>query len=96
MCPPIHGAKIAGRQGIGVSVPMAAAVADATVGLESEEHIPKGGILTMGLKSMMDAIGLFASMTCLSGNTTSLDGAKPKVHFMVADVVTNEGIRLDD
>ena len=33
-CPPgLHGAEITGTQGIGVRTPMAAAVAEATVGL---------------------------------------------------------------
>ena len=46
--PGVQGAGITGIQGIGVITPIAAAVAEATVGFASEEHMPKGGILAMG------------------------------------------------
>ena len=46
--PGIQGAGIFGMQGIGVSVPAAAAVAAATVGFAGEEQTPNGGILAMG------------------------------------------------
>jgi hypothetical protein len=46
--PGAHGADVTGTHGIGVSTPMAAAVADATVGFDGLEHIPKVGILTIG------------------------------------------------
>jgi hypothetical protein len=35
--------------GMGVKTPKAAAVAAATVGLAKDEHIPKGGTLTIGM-----------------------------------------------
>lgn len=47
--PGIHGAGIAGTQGIGVKTPAAAVVAVITAGLVGELHIPNGGMLTMGL-----------------------------------------------
>ena len=46
--PGIHGAAVAGTQGIGVKTPSAAAVAAITVGLQGLEHIPKVGIFVMG------------------------------------------------
>ncbi len=47
--PGIHGATIAGTQGMGVSTPCAAAVADATVGFDKVLHMPKGSMFTMGV-----------------------------------------------
>jgi hypothetical protein len=47
--PGIHGAAVAGVQGIGVNTPKAAAVAAATAGLAGDLHIPNGIILTKGL-----------------------------------------------
>ena len=47
--PGVHGAAVAGTQGIGVKTPQAADVAEATVGLETVLHIPKVGILTIGM-----------------------------------------------
>jgi hypothetical protein len=49
---------VTGIHGIGVNAPMAAAVADATVGLDIDLHIPKGNILVIGIKSVMLAINL--------------------------------------
>lgn len=46
--PGVQGAKVTGTQGMGVSTPLAAAVADATVGLAMEVHMPKGGMFAMG------------------------------------------------
>jgi hypothetical protein len=71
---------VLGTQGIGVRTPIAADVADATVGLAKDEHIPNDGILTKGLLSIMVAMGLFANITRLSGKTTNLAGDKPHVH----------------
>ncbi|MNN95372.1 hypothetical protein D3C81_2141630 [compost metagenome] len=47
--PGIHGAAVAGMQGMGVSTPMAAAVAAATVGLARLWHMPKVGMFTSGM-----------------------------------------------
>ena len=47
--PGVQGATVAGMQGMGVSTPMAAAVADATVGLLGDWHMPNGMMLVMGI-----------------------------------------------
>lgn len=78
--PGAHGATMLGTQGIGVSTPMAAEVADATVGLAKEEHMPKEGMLIIGLKSMIFAMGLLANITRFSGVTMSLQGVMPNEH----------------
>ncbi len=46
--PGTQGAAVTGMQGIGVSTPRAAAVAEATSGLAMLMHIPNGGMLTIG------------------------------------------------
>lgn len=46
--PGAHGAAVTGTQGIGVSTPIAAAVAAATCGLAGQLHIPNGMTLTIG------------------------------------------------
>jgi len=55
--PGTQGAGTTGTQGIGVSTPKAAVVAAATVGLARLVHMPKGGMFTMGIWSMMVAAG---------------------------------------
>jgi hypothetical protein len=62
-------------------------VAAATVGFEGEEHIPKGMILTIGMWSIILAPGVVTS-TLLTGSTTSVLGANPKVHWSVAPAQT--------
>src|SRR6266478_6291841 len=42
--PGVHGAVVAGMQGMGVNTPRAAAVAEATVGFAMDMHIPKVGM----------------------------------------------------
>ena len=56
--PGVHGAVVAGMQGMGVNTPRAAAVAEATVGFAMDMHIPKVGMLVMGIISMMVAAGV--------------------------------------
>jgi hypothetical protein len=85
--PGTHGLGVTGTHGMGVRTPSAAEVAEATVGLASEEHIPKGGILTMGFESMMVAVGVPVRVR-FSGSTTSVDGATPKLHIMFAPMHT--------
>jgi hypothetical protein len=65
---------------MGTSVPIAAAVAEATIGLASDLHIPNGNTLTIGLLSRIFATGTFDN-TRFDGKTTSADGVNPKVHF---------------
>src|SRR6202007_988585 len=81
--PATQGAGVAGMQGIGVSTPRAAAVADATTGLAIDVHMPKGMILVIGIWSMMFASGIMLVITLLVGNTTSELGAMPKLHCII-------------
>jgi hypothetical protein len=79
--PNTHGEAVEGTQGIGVSTPIAAAVAAATAGLARELHIPKGNIFDMGLLSMIFAIGSVVEfIAVLYGCTINVDGFAPKVH----------------
>lgn len=89
--PGVHGEVVTGMQGIGVNTPRAAAVAEATVGLAIDMHIPKGGMFVIGTKSMMFAAGEVA-LTLFTGKTFSADGAIPKEHIMTAPEVTCVGI----
>ena len=73
-----------GMQGMGVSTPMAAAVADATVGFAKDWHIPKGAILTMGLLSMMLPIAKFIHLGRMGSKTENVPGAIPNVHCSIA------------
>lgn len=52
--PGIHGAAVTGMQGMGVSTPIAAAVAAATVGFAGEVHMAKGMIFMDCLCSVMN------------------------------------------
>lgn len=92
--PGTHGETIAGIQGIGVNTPMAADVAAATVGFEGVMHIAKGGIFTIGLKSIIDAIGLFSAIPIVDGKTDRIEGAIPNVQVIVAPRVTSCGIGI--
>ena len=89
--PGVHGEVVTGMQGIGVNTPRAAAVADATVGLAMDMHMPKVGMFAIGIKSMMFAAGEVA-LTRLTGKTLSADGAIPNEHIMTAPEVTCVGI----
>ena len=87
--PGIQGAAMTGMQGMGVSTPKAAAVAEATVGLAIDWHIPKGMMLTMGLLSMILAMGLFCTKGRMGSITMKDDGAIPNVHCSIAPAQTN-------
>lgn len=75
--PGFHGPAITGMQGIGVSTPIAAEVAADTVGLDIERHIPKGGMLTMGMLSITVAAGNLSANVLLMGGTMRVLGVKP-------------------
>ncbi|HWO29379.1 MAG TPA: hypothetical protein VNO32_11350 [Candidatus Acidoferrum sp.] len=90
--PGTHGATVAGMHGIGVSTPIAAAVAAATIGLAGDMHIPNGMIFTRGMLSMMLASGTSLVKTMFVGRTTSELGAMPKLHIMVAPIQTCIGM----
>src|SRR3954453_6277669 len=79
---------MAGMHGIGVSTPSAAAVAAATVGLAMLEHMPNGGMFTIGAMSLIAAAGRPSTVTRLIGSTLSVVGASPNEHCSIAPVVT--------
>ncbi|KVR05438.1 hypothetical protein WK09_27650 [Burkholderia ubonensis] len=99
-CPPIntvgapgtHGDAVAGTQG--ASVPIFAAIIAATAGFAGELHMANGGILKIGLESIMVAAGRPSTMTLAVGSTTSLAGAAPKVQLRTAPSTTCLGISL--
>jgi len=85
--PGTHGAVVAGTQGTGVRTPAAAAVAVATAGLVGAEHMPKVGMFTSGLLSIIVAAGVPVRVR-LTGGTTSVDGAVPKLQIIDAPMQT--------
>lgn len=86
--PGTQGATVAGTHGIGVRTPMAAAVAEATMGFAGDMHMPNGMIFVIGMKSMILASGISSVITMFVGNTTSELGAIPIVHIKVAPMQT--------
>ena len=86
--PGIHGAAVIGVQGIGVSTPKAAEVAEATAGLARERHIANPGMFTKGLLSMMLAAGMLAAKTLFTGRTINEPGAAPNEHIIIAPFTT--------
>ena len=82
--PGAQGAAITGMQGMGVSTPMAVDVAEATVGLANDWHMPNGAMLTMGLLSMMLPIAIFMHFGRMGSRTEKVDGAIPKLHCSIA------------
>jgi hypothetical protein len=85
--PGAQGAEVIGVQGIGVSTPSAAAVAEATAGFAMELHIPKGIIFINGILSIIVAAGIVA-FTMLVGRTIRVLGATPKLHCKLAPLHT--------
>jgi hypothetical protein len=83
--PGTHGDAVTGIQGCGD-------IAAATAGLAGEVHIPKGAIFTMGLLSIMVAMGCDVVITILSGKTVNVPGAAPKLHCSVAPLHTANAI----
>lgn len=75
-----------GTQGMGVSTPIAAEVAEATLGLLRLLHIPKGGILTVGAISVMTPAGRPLITTLGTGRALNAAGAEPKGHCSIAPV----------
>lgn len=76
--PGVQGTAHAGTHGIGVNTPNAAEVAEATVGLARELHIPKV-IGSFGI-SIIVAAGIFEPITVCCDVTISGHGAAPKLH----------------
>jgi len=87
--PGAQGAVVTGTQGMGVSTPSAADVAEATEGLVMDMHMPKGMMFTMGMLSMMFAAGMLEHMVLLVGMTVRVPGAAPKEHISVAPETTS-------
>jgi hypothetical protein len=85
--PATHGAAVTGTHGIGVSTPNAAAVAAMTVGFDGLEHMPNGGMFTIGAKSMIVAAGAPVSVRFV-GRTAKVAGAAPKLHCIIAPAQT--------
>jgi hypothetical protein len=71
---------VTGTHGIGVRTPRAAAVAAATVGLATDEHIPNGAMFIIGAKSIIFPAGNAPQNTRFVGRTFNVDGATPNVH----------------
>jgi hypothetical protein len=91
--PTIQGATVTGTQGMGVRTPNAAAVAAATVGLESVVHILNGGILAIGAKSIIVAANGPPAITGIPfGITSSELGATPNEHIIIAPAQTCSAI----
>lgn len=85
--PGTHGV-VTGMHGVGVSTPLAAAVADAVVGFAKDEHTPNGGILAIGIQSLMlAAVSLLAVTPGI--NTDKVAGAAPKLHCIIAVCATS-------
>ena len=73
---------------------MAAEVAEATVGLDSDWHIPNVGMLA-GVKSIVVAISMFIHLGRRGTVTISEHGAIPKLHWSIAPIVTKFPIFLN-
>jgi hypothetical protein len=89
--PGTHGAGVTGVHVPGVRTPRAAAVCAAVIGFARLVHSPNGKMLANGLLSMMFAAGMFSIMTRFSGVTTSVLGARPKLHIVIAPLTTGRG-----
>src|SRR5690625_3260370 len=72
--PGFHGPAGIGTQGIGVSVPSAAAVADATAGFDRLVHIAKGGMFIPGTTLVTTAAGRPSMSTVDCGVVDRVDG----------------------
>src|ERR1700677_4921005 len=84
--PGVHGAVVAGMHGIGVSTPNAAAVAAATTGFAGDMHMPKGMMFSIGTMSMILAAGMLLVIIIFVGSTTSVLGAIPNEHIIIAPI----------
>ncbi len=86
--PRIQGDTVPGMQGIGVRTPAAAVVALTTAGFVGLEHMPNGGMFTIGMLSMILAAYMKPVETLFKGVTKSMLGANPKVHCSTAPLQT--------
>src|SRR3546814_12620263 len=79
--PGTHGDVVAGMQGIGVSTPIAAEVAEATVGFASEVHMPNGMTFSIGTVARIVAAGWLLDRVRLTVSTTSDTRPSAKLHI---------------
>ena len=86
-----HGAVRTGTQGIGVKTPIAAAVAEATVGFAIELHMPNGSTFTIGILSIIVARGMELTVLFF-GSTFKVEGAAPKLQQINAPPHTQNPI----
>jgi hypothetical protein len=88
--PGVQGAAITGRQGWGVRTFCAVAVAAATCGLESDMHMPKGGMLAEPISVTTPVgVGLLTAWPLAA----KVAGVVPIEHCSVAPVHTRLGMR---
>jgi hypothetical protein len=87
--PGTQGPTTAGMHGIGVRTPRAALVAAATLGFESEVHMPNGGMFTLGAVEVTTAAGRPSMRTRLVGNAFRVAGASPKLHCSSAPLTAH-------
>ncbi|MFT3770166.1 MAG: hypothetical protein QM820_32455 [Minicystis sp.] len=80
LAPGDQGAEMTGTQGIGVRVPMAAAVAAATCGFAWVLHMPNGAMFTIGLLSITVAADRASALVGPTGRIVRVEGANPSLH----------------
>ena len=80
---------VCGMQGCGVRTPSAAAVAEATSGLVSVVHSPKGPTFTRDAASNIVAAGFPSASTTAFCVTLSGAGAVPKEHIRFAPIAVS-------
>lgn len=84
--PGAQGAAMTGVQGAGVNSTGGGRL---VAGLATLLHIPKGGILAIGLLSIMVAIGLEETIAVVCELTMRVPGAVPKEHIIFALIHTH-------
>ena len=92
--PGVHGPVGTGTQGIGVWTPRAADVAAITAGFAGELHIPKVGMLAIGIVSAIvsPAAACRRSPACPGTAVSGTGGPRPIVHDTMAALTTTGGI----
>jgi hypothetical protein len=82
----VQGDPVAGTHGCGVSVPWAAAVAEATCGLPRLLHMPNVGILVCG--TVLAAVATGAVAATAGTDTRRVVGTVPMEQVIVVPAVT--------
>jgi hypothetical protein len=86
--PGIHGATVLGTQGAGVNITGGGRF---VAGFATLLHIPNGGILAMGLLSIIVATGVPVKVVCCE-LTIKVDGVVPNEHIILAPMHTQTAI----